>query len=77
MSDPKYAEIGSLEIRLIEECSELIKILCKVQRFGWNNSHPDNPLVQNWRLTLDEIADVERLCVQLKEALTRTQKEGV
>jgi len=69
MSDPKYINIGMVEIRCIEECSELIHILCKVQRFGWDNFHPDNPQESNRQLVLKEIEDVERLCGDIKEAL--------
>jgi len=69
MSDPNYMEIGTPEDRCIEECAELIKILCKVKRFGWDNFHPDHPDVSNRILVLQEIEDVERLCGEIKEAL--------
>ena len=42
MSNEKYKNIGTPEQRLIEECSELIKVVCKAQRFGWDEAHPDN-----------------------------------
>lgn len=38
----KYKDAGSLTIRLLEECGELIKAISKAERFGWNNFHPDN-----------------------------------
>ena len=41
MVHPKFKDIGDPAIRLIEECSELIKAVCKGERFGWKNFHPD------------------------------------
>ena len=70
----KYAEIGSINVRCIEECAELIHILCKVERFGLENFHPDNE-VKNWQLVLQEIEDVERLCRNIKEAINRATSE--
>ena len=59
MSDSRYADIGSPETKAIEECAELIYILCKADRFGWNCYHPADPTQKkNWKLALDEIQDV-------------------
>jgi len=44
MSNPKYKHIGDPAIRLIEECSELIKIVCKGRRFGWDSHYPDREI---------------------------------
>lgn len=38
----EFKEISFLSIRLIEECSELIKAISKAERFGWDDCHPDN-----------------------------------
>jgi hypothetical protein len=38
----KYKDIGKPSMRVIEECSELIKAIIKAERFGYSNSHPDN-----------------------------------
>lgn len=54
-----YKDIGSPLIRVIEECSEVIKVACKVQRFGWTNYNPNDPEKRmNIDLMRDEISDV-------------------
>ena len=59
MSDPRYAQIGEPAEKLIEECAELIKALCKARRFGWLNHHPEKPLsLTNLQEVLLEIQDV-------------------
>ncbi|HDZ25358.1 hypothetical protein LCGC14_0359150 [marine sediment metagenome] len=59
MSDPKYKHIGSLAIRLIEECSELTKEVCKAERFGYLNYHPeDEKKTPNIERIRKEMADV-------------------
>uniref|UniRef100_A0A6H1ZKL8 Uncharacterized protein n=1 Tax=viral metagenome TaxID=1070528 RepID=A0A6H1ZKL8_9ZZZZ len=71
----KYADIGSINVRCIEECAELIHILCKVERFGLEKFYPDKPEVKNWQLVLQEIEDVERLCRNIKKAINRATSE--
>ncbi len=78
MSDPKYINIGTPETKVIEECSEvitecskLIKSVCKAQRFGWFNHHPNCPDITNYDAVKAEMEDVveafERLEVNLRE----------
>ena len=67
MAHPDYINIGSPEIKTIEECSELIKALCKSIRFGWNSTHPDTPEKDNLQLVEEEIQDVERAIKTLRE----------
>lgn len=44
---------------LIEECSEVIKAACKIQRHGYESRDPTNPNHQGNRLDLEEeIANV-------------------
>jgi hypothetical protein len=75
VSDPRFIGVGHPAVRCIEECSELIKIICKAQRFGWHNWHPDDPEKKsNLSLTLAEIADVRATCNEL-EALLRSPHE--
>jgi hypothetical protein len=58
MSHPDYKNIGEAEDRVIEECSELIKAICKARRFGWENYHPtEQPSVPNRTKVIMEIHD--------------------
>lgn len=59
MSNPNYEKVGLNEDKLIEECSELIHIICKAKRFGLTKYHPQ--YIQNNReLILLEMQDVEK-----------------
>ncbi len=56
-----YRLSGSIEIRLIEECSELIHAICKAERFGIDLYHPSDYEPSNRERICEEIKDVERL----------------
>jgi len=45
--DKRYIDPKHALIHLIEECSELIKVLCKAQRFGLHDHHPADPPEQS------------------------------
>lgn len=79
MSDPKYKNIGSASIKLIEECGELIQAVCKGERFGWDNYHPDRPNSTNVQELCDEMRDVKTAFdILLKEAFEdKSVKEKV
>ncbi len=67
MTHRKYEKAGSRTIRLIEECGELIQILCKAQRFGMMSCHPDDVnMTSNYELILKEIKDVEKRIKEFK-----------
>lgn len=70
MSDPKFKDIGSPSIKVIEECSELIKAVCKAERFGFLNHHPDRPEKTNRDEIRAEMDDV----VEAFENLERTMR---
>lgn len=76
MSDPVYEHIGEPETLVIEECSELIKALCKVKRFGWYNHNPYKDIHKtNMDHVKEEIADVikaiNKLNVKMNEIETK------
>lgn len=68
MSHPQYKDIGSPVTRVIEECSELTQALCKADRFGWFNFHPDRPTSTN----MDDVFR-EMDCRRITQAITWTQ----
>lgn len=68
MGHPKYANVGSPLTRLIEECAELQQALCKVERFGWFNYHPD-------RRSCTNMDDVKAEMDDVVEAMERVQEE--
>ncbi|HDY66789.1 MAG TPA: hypothetical protein ENH85_03240 [Candidatus Scalindua sp.] len=77
MINTKYEHVGDSITKLIEECSELIHILCKAERFGWDNWHPDDPEKKtNKSLVLSEIIDVEKQIRELcRRVLLRKTKQ--
>lgn len=54
--------------QLIEECSEVIHILCKCRRFGWHNYHPKDPnKTANYYLVKKELHDLKRIIVEFEK----------
>ncbi len=68
MSDPKYSHIGEKDDKVIEECSELIKAICKAKRFGIDDHHPVK-LKTNRELILEEMADVEQRIADYRKTI--------
>jgi hypothetical protein len=73
MTDPRFANIGSPITRLIEECAELQQALCKAERFGWFNHHPDRPGRTNMDDVKAEMSDMVE-CIEKAEVLMRELK---
>ena len=64
--DTRYRNVGSVSVRLIEELSEMIQIICKADRFGWLNYHPnDEKQTPNIELLKKEYEDVKRIWEEL------------
>ena len=76
MSHPYFKTIGSPEIRLIEECAELIMAISKAQRFGYFASHPDFIEKNNMDDILNEMNDVSECIKSMKEHLEQIKREA-
>lgn len=64
-----YGGLSSPSMRVIEECSELIKAVCKAERFGWLNTHPDRPSKTNRDDVKAEMNDVVEACENLEQTI--------
>ena len=53
-----YAKYGTPSIKLIEECSELIQAICKADRFGLDDHHPEKQITNRDAIN-NEINDVQ------------------
>ena len=66
------------EDRVIEECSELIHIICKAKRFGLASYNPDDPeSIPNYYLIHNEIEDVLDAIKEYKKWLIDKGKEVI
>ena len=69
MSHKDYVNIGDPGTKVVEECSELIKVICKAHRFGWESHHPDTPNFGNIMEARSEMHDVTFAMDNLKKHL--------
>ena len=79
MNDPIYKNIGSPEIRAIEECGEVIQAITKGMRFGWFNFHPDRPgssnLIELWMEFEDLKKSIKDILGKAREESEKRQEE--
>ncbi len=62
-------------IHVEEECSEVLQEICKLRRFGPNNSHPREPEKgTNRERLLNECAQLEAAILRLRQELTQEVK---
>jgi hypothetical protein len=67
-----FRNIGSPFVRLAEECSEVIKVCMKIERFGLDNYHPSSNIL-NIDSLKEEIKDVE-LCIEEVKQLIKKEE---
>jgi len=56
--NPQFIKYGTPLIKLIEECSEVIHALCKADRFGLDDYHPDTKIINRNSIN-SEINDLQ------------------
>lgn len=66
MTDPLYANEGSVYVRIAEEASEVAKAALKAERFGGARSHPERNR-PNLLEVLDEFEDLRGCIEELRE----------
>jgi len=57
----KLEAFGCPQDTVIEECSEVIQAICKAERFGYRNFHPNTPTICNARQILNEIETIKEV----------------
>lgn len=77
MSDPKYKDIGSADIRLQEEMGEVLKAKAKAERFGWFNRNPLKLMSKtNIDKLLAELDDLEKVLKDYRNSVLQIKKKG-
>jgi hypothetical protein len=67
----EYIKYGSPAIKLLEEFSEVQKLICKGERFGYDDHHPEEPVVLTNRIKLiSELDDVDNALANFRKWLS-------
>lgn len=68
----EYKHIGHPAVLVIEECSELIQALTKVQRFGWLSCHPETgePNIDQVKREINDVSEaINKLEIMMRRLL--------
>ena len=54
-------------IMLAEEAAEVVQVVTKILRHGYNNYHPDDPSMTNWKLLHEELLDMTAVLSEMNK----------
>jgi hypothetical protein len=66
-----YVKQGTPAIKLLEEFSEVQQLICKGERFGYDNHHPEEPeYITNRVKLISELDDIDYALVNFRKWLS-------